>query len=97
MNANRNGKEILELLNGLGGSSVEVAQTLLNKGSRGEIGDGLLCPIANYLREQGIEFQKVCSVEIWWEGEVRLGVPKPVAIFIRAFDAGVYPELKASS
>jgi hypothetical protein len=103
--------EVHELLGGLGDTPERVAQSLLNKGIKGLRRKGTNCPIANYLKEQGIEFFGVNWDYVviqrygrWWAAggygwtETIADIvsnPAPVLDFIRAFDGGEYPELEA--
>ncbi|HEY6115269.1 MAG TPA: hypothetical protein VI172_04855 [Candidatus Dormibacteraeota bacterium] len=88
-----------ELLSALGSTKAEIAGTLAREGVTGIINEPCDCAIAAYVSAHG--FTKV-SVAIDEGGYLvehgedvshTIGVDGPIPDFIRAFDAGEFPEL----
>lgn len=97
--------EVQSFLEGLGANALEVSETLLTMGARGEKGSTRSCPIANALKLKfentiwsvvrtavKIEPDKMSS----WEHFLQVPVPDPALRFISEFDNGNYPELELS-
>lgn len=92
----------LKLLSVLGETPSEIADTLLVSGFYGRINDLCACPLAKYLRANGVVFHSIDSdgvygvVETDGEDEYDddvIGVPRAVMDFILDFDYGKYPAL----
>lgn len=87
-------EEVLDLLEELGEGGQDVADTLYDlkiKGDRDKAGS---CPLANYLRSQGVADARVNCDELEW-GEFRevLALPEGCGDFVVRFDAGAFPDL----
>lgn len=75
-----------ELLEDLGKTTDEVANTLRAAGITGERMSFLHCPIANYLRANGYPDVHVGSHLASLDNDVSVALPPPVVRFIRSFD-----------
>lgn len=94
-------RQVGSLLDGLGSSGHEVAQTLVAQGVRGNPGDVQQCALAVYLRAVLGPDPRVRSVAVT-DRWVNIGTswrthlvvePPAVRTFIHLFDAGRFPEL----
>jgi hypothetical protein len=85
-------QQALDLLNGMGQTADEVAAFLKEKGITGRVALALHCPVAAYLSSQGGDIGGAVYTQ-YASQNVLVKVPEPVFAFIRAFDAGKYPEL----
>lgn len=90
-------KKIKRLLDDLGPTSDEVAKALRAAGVKGYDGEPMLCPIANYLKENGVATPFVSPSDIWVTAKVKMfrnnervwiRTPLPVREFIRMLDRG---------
>lgn len=97
-------RQVGGLLEGLGSSGQEVAQTLASQGVQGNPGDVLQCALAVYLRAVLGADPRVRSVAVtdrWvnvgtaWRTHLVVE-PPAVRTFIHLFDAGRFPELVRS-
>lgn len=92
---------VLKLLNMLGETPSEIADTLLVSGFYGRIRHPCECPLARYLRANGVVFNSIDNeavygvVEIDGEDEYDddIGVPGAIDEFMCDFDSGKYPAL----
>jgi hypothetical protein len=95
---NKNQMKLKRQLASLGGDGDAVARALRDLGIRGKLCDAHHCPVALYLHREGWETVLVNtdSVEAC-QGETGVSVATPNAVesFIRDFDNGLYPYLKA--
>ena len=98
------GRQVGGLLEGLGSSGQEVAQTLVDQGVRGNPGDVGQCALAVYLRAVLGADPRVRSVAVT-DRWVNIGTawrthlvvePPAVRTFIHLFDAGRFPQLVRS-
>jgi hypothetical protein len=103
------GADMRRLLEQLGPSPAEVAATLARLGHKGIRLHGCDCPVANYLRANGVGEPEVDACWVYdWTGPSRYDAdgdydkegsdnvvrpPNPVADFIEAFDKGQFSEL----
>ena len=96
--------EAIALLEGLGKTADEVADSLKAQGIKGEPGSACYCPLANFLRSKGAPEPGVihgwfrvhphpaeCGAEA-----IRVPLPKGADAFLRAFDCDRYPDLAIS-
>jgi hypothetical protein len=83
---------VQQALAALGGTSRQIAFTLLHKGIRGERESMTCCPIANYLQHCGFSNVAVglTDVDVMSNTEY---LPMPVRDFIFDFDRFGYPDL----
>lgn len=80
-------ERVRELLEGLGSTPDEVASSLRAAGVSGVRFLCRRCPVANYLRENGVHEPKVSRNLITWQACEQVP-PRAVAEFIRRFDQG---------
>jgi hypothetical protein len=95
-----NKEEALALLEGLGETSRQVADTLFRKNITGYRRSSRSCPISRFLQHHGARVPSTCDCQIIFgdllpAGElVSLHPPIHIHAFINDFDAGNYPELE---
>lgn len=92
-----------ELVEELGGTPDEVSKSLSSYGVRGRPRDSARCAVARYLctvinaeptvTEVLVTERELRLVRSGARAAVRVRLPKATVDFIRAFDAGVYPQL----
>jgi len=86
-------KRALKVFEGM--ESNAIAAYLQIKGVRGSPGTASSCPIANYLRGNGINDATVDRWNIHYnKSRLRVETPSNVANFIRNFDTYKYPNLR---
>lgn len=88
-----------EVLDGLGSTADEVADTLIKSGLKGRRAEACYCPVANYVRHEmpEVTFASVYEfVNITDEHgtSLRTSTPDPVFDFIHLFDHNEFPELE---
>lgn len=94
-------KQVGSLLNVLGNTADEVADSLRLRGIKGYKGDACQCPVANYLiAELGtypgdLVTYDIVSYSTPDDSGFSFRTPEPVFQFILRFDTGVYPDLRA--
>lgn len=71
----------------------DVAGKLKEMGIKGRCRDGELCPIAIYLHRKCGNERVVVGLTHAFVGYQDIMYPDEVAVFIKAFDDGMYPEL----
>lgn len=77
-------------------SSDEIAEVMLMNGARGMRKAVMQCPLARYLRKQGVEKPIVKVGAVWLtDGVIIYDIPVSVDDFIVKFDMGTYPYLEA--
>lgn len=87
----------------LGGSQA-VANELLASGALGDVAEGEHCPVAVWLRANGVRRPSVGEQTLSFEATIpdetqacgyfaRMRLPRPVRAFIAEFDDGNHPEL----
>lgn len=85
------------LLAALGDTPEAVAATLLAGGHRGDPGSACGCPVAVYLRSEGVEYAEVDGNSVAWDAESVLA-PTAIGDFVVRFDGdddeGEWPELR---
>lgn len=84
------------LLAALGTTPDALAQSLLARGIRGQPRHASRCPLAVYLRQEGVQDPHVHAEVLYWTsgGRERSAVLlEPVLGFLQALDRGAYPEL----
>lgn len=88
---------LAEALAALPDTADGIAAHLLAKGIRGVPADSSCCVLANYLTGEGFTAASVGNFSIGAcdddGGSEDVDTPKPVAEFVRRFDAGEWPEL----
>jgi hypothetical protein len=83
------------VLNDLGDTSAQVAQTLRTKGIKGRAVGGRSCPIFKYLKSFGYHGAGVTRDRVTDEkGNTLAGTTPAVHNFISDFDQGLYPDLE---
>jgi len=94
-----------QALEDLGATPADVAAALAVRGIKGIVNNEYCCPVANYLQTAvgGAEVQvwdvectltRRVQVDEYVESEdVVIDTPKPIAVFLSAFDAEEYPDL----
>jgi hypothetical protein len=102
------GKELRDLLEGLGTTEREVAEKLMAEGCRGSSCSPGSCPVSRYLTKKlnmhGGPGRGLCKVRTEqsgcyldrfdpWETIGKANLPAPVYAFIRTFDVGGWPQL----
>lgn len=88
--------EVLALLEGLGETADEVANSLRAAKVRGHRGTCGSCPIARHLHQQGVDSPSVLTLHVWVNRNsrsMRITLPQPVCDFVRRFDAGDFEDL----
>jgi hypothetical protein len=86
--------EVRWLLEGLGGTSMDVADSLRGLGVTGERNCTSACPLAEYLRARGVPAPAVETADAFFDDWARrVDLPEPCRVFVEDFDAGHYPEL----
>jgi hypothetical protein len=95
---NKNQMKLKRQLGALGGDGDAVARALRDLGIRGSLCDAHRCPVALYLEREGwgavlvnTDWVEACQGETG----VSVATPDAVAVFVRDFDNGLYPYLKA--
>jgi hypothetical protein len=94
-------EQVLSLLEGLGQTSQEVADSLQKMGIQGYKHHEEMCPISNFLRKQTLgtcvtkEYNIYMIIYVNGEGAIEFNLmpPTPVREFIRMFDYGAFPAL----
>jgi len=89
---------IHDLLAVLGPDADAVASFLAERDFRGVRGVGEDCPLANYLRANGIRDPAIDATAVTHVVDGRLVVedlPQPAEDFVMLFDDGAYPDLSA--
>jgi hypothetical protein len=97
------GERARALLSALGETAVDVAENLRRRGIRGDRCSPTTCPLARYLRSEGIERVSVGSTSLWEEVS-GLEFPPPEEYvkyaditgaerFRHNFDNNLYPDL----
>jgi hypothetical protein len=90
-------KLILNILNQLGETSEEVAQSLKDKGFKGKRKRAHCCPIYQYLTSHGLDVgvspNEIVLYDITTKG-CDITAPLPIKQFIYDFDDGKYPNLE---
>ena len=87
-------EKLKEALARLGGSPATVEAKLKEMGCQGTRLVGENCPIAVYLRMNGLPSVVVTSMYVR-DGKELVTLPWHVGDFISAFDKGMYPDLEA--
>ena len=98
------GRQAQELLDSLGGTPAEVADSLADLGVQGIPANSRGCAIAVYLdaviaADSRVRGVKVCKSEVlverigWRRRSVVVTLPAPVRQFVAAFDARQFPTL----
>jgi hypothetical protein len=99
-----NKEQALELLQGLGETAEEVAANLQVKGIRGDVMNAKTCPVSQWLKANGADRVATSTYSIYLHNpqvgnglfnDSHVNTPKAVEEFIRMFDAGKFPALKA--
>lgn len=82
-------------LKALGPTSQAVAANLAKRGVKGRTG-AKSCPLANYLKLRGFTKPIVGRQHYWLRDgrEPSRYLPFHLQVFVRKFDAGMYPELQ---
>jgi hypothetical protein len=89
--------ELQECIDKLGATQAEVADKLRSMGIKGEAKMSRACPIAEYLKREGCPDPLVgafSAFENAEDGTTFVRLPDHIRDFTRAFDMGLYPELK---
>ena len=89
--------ELRELLELLGDDADAIAVFLIQHGFHGWRGVGEECPLANYLKLNGVAEPAVDAQTLTYLHEgcfVTLELPDAVQDFVMLFDDGAYPELE---
>jgi hypothetical protein len=90
-------ERVLDLLDELGESGQEVADTLFDLGVKGKRDNTGSCPIANYLRGEGVPDPVVNPDHVEWDSfEESITLPEGCIHFIARFDAGEFTDLLES-
>jgi hypothetical protein len=93
-----NKTKVKEALNELGSTKEQILKTLIDGGYRGYIGNGKVCPVANYLNAKLEDDVTVGTFFIHYPslmGTVGSSpIPPHILSFIREFDRGKYPDLE---
>jgi hypothetical protein len=92
-------KPVRELLEALGGDADAIAACLKQHGLGGARGVGEECPLATWLRINGVREPAVDVFAVSYEHEGRLCVeelPQAAADFVMLFDDGEFPALSLS-
>lgn len=80
-------------------STTEIRDFLVRENALGVTEDADSCPLANFLRAQGVEHPSVasCNTVDFADSDVRSFAEhsESLSTFIRAFDQGEFPELVA--
>lgn len=84
---------LTNLLERLGNTAEEVAESLRAKSCTGYPRASFSCPVANYLREQLPDTTVSVGSGSSLAGSQRVRSPSGVSDFVRAFDNGLYPDL----
>lgn len=94
----KTGEEIRDFIKSLGGSSIEIAQTLRAKNITGDRVDSKSCPLANVLNQELDDGKyKVGTDEIVyrkWFRTIHVYLPYSAGDFVRDFDTRRYPDLE---
>jgi hypothetical protein len=88
-------EQAIQLLNDMGTTADEVAAFLKSKGIKGRPCEATSCPVANYMVSQGGDPTGAVYDRYNHGADYVVETPAPVFAFIRYFDWGKYPELKA--
>lgn len=84
---------IVDLLNAMGANAKEVAELLISVGIKGRPGSADSCPVNRYIISKGGDPGGAIFTRYYAAQGFYFPTPQPVYDFIRAFDAGEYPEL----
>lgn len=91
-----NKEKLQELLNSLGNSPEEIAETLKSKGIKGLRKKPCWCPISMVIWDEFRVRSSVRDIYIWINAsDFSIDTPKPIRDFIRKFDSGEFEELRA--
>ncbi len=84
-------------LSQLGSTKEAVAETLDRRGIRGEPKSYLDCPIAHAIERRWPKDVLIVRQDTISTGEcANIMLPRPVRLFIKAFDRGLFPHLRSS-
>jgi hypothetical protein len=93
-----NCEQAKQLLEGLGSTSAEVAESLKLQGITGKRRECFSCPIAMFLIKNGADIRRgAVGIESIMPSEryEEFDTPPAISRFIRNFDDGQYPELES--
>jgi len=88
-------KSIREMLDILGDTPDEIAESLKQKGIKGEKENCYCCPLAEYLKSQGVSQVVVTDVKVKgiYRDTLESGSFRKIRDFVFKVDAGEYPDL----